>query len=432
MEENHGKTGFLLNHSYMRRAYRNAKVLLQWIGFAVLSGVVVGSIGGVFALCLRWATDMRNAYSWLLFLLPAAGLAIVALYRFSGYKDDGGTNRVISSLHKNVETPFRVAPLIFIGTILTHLFGGSAGREGAALQMGGSIGNFFGKIFHLEKADMHLLIMCGMSAAFAALFGTPMAAAIFSMEIVSVGVMYYTALVPCVLSALIAAGISGWMGVRAEAFPIQSVPKMTLLSGTEIIILGILCAGLSIIFCIFLHKTGELYRKYLVNPYLRVAAAGILVIGLTFLVGSRDYLGAGTDIISRAIVEGQANPPAFALKILFTAITIEAGFKGGEIVPSFFVGATFGCVFGQLVGLSPSLCAAMGMIAVFCGVTNCPVTSILIGFEVFGFEASHFILLIVAISYAMSGYYGLYDEQTIVYSKYKSKYINRNVKNTVK
>lgn len=418
----------LLNNYYIRRVYHNMRILLKWIIFAAISGIVVGSFSTLFAFCLHQVTAIRNEYEWIIYFLPLAGIVIVAMYSLFHYKNDKGTNLVLSSIHTSSETPFKVAPLIFAATLLTHLFGGSAGREGAALQLGGSIGNQLGKVCRLKEEDKHILIMCGMSAAFSALFGTPMAAAIFSMEIVSVGVMYYAALVPCVMASLIASRFAADMGIHPEHFQVMHVPDMNILTGAETILLGVLCAGLSVVFCILLHKTGDIYRKYLKNPYVRVFVAGCLVVALTAILGTRDYLGAGTDLIEQAIQKEQAAPAAFALKMIFTAITIEAGFKGGEIVPSFFVGATFGCVFGQVLGFSPSLCAAMGMIAVFCGVTNCPITSILISFELFGFEAAPHLLLVVAISYAMSGYYGLYGDQTIVYSKYKAKYINRHIR----
>ena len=416
----------LARKCYLPNIRQNLLVLLKWTGFSLLSGLLIGGISTLFSKCLGKAIELRSAYSWLLFLLPLAGLAITALYRFCGQANDRGTNFVIASIHANEETPARVAPLIFLSTILTQLCGGSAGREGAALQIGGSLGNLLGKIVHLDDEDRHVLIMCGMSAAFAALFGTPMAAAVFSLEMVSVGVMYYAALVPCVLSALIASHLASMLGVHAEQFSIVSIPNFSIQGAIETVLLGILCAAVSILLCIILHKVGGLLKTYVKNPYLRAVVSAVIVIVFALILpDGRSYLGAGSNLIEQAIQEETIFPAAFLLKMFFTAVTLGGGFKGGEIVPSFCVGAAFGCFFGQLFGFAPSLCAAMSMVAVFCGVTNCPITSILIAFELFGFDCAHYMILVIAISYAMSGYYGLYADQTIVYSKYRTRFINR-------
>lgn len=412
---------------YLTRIFHNLLVLLKWMAFAALSGLAVGAISALFAKSLQLATGLRSEYQWLLYLLPAAGLVIAGLYRLVLHGNDRGTNLVISSLRSRGETPLRIAPLIFVSTFLTQLCGGSAGREGAALQIGGSLGNALSKLIPISEEDRHILIMCGMSAAFAAVFGTPLAAAIFSLEIVSVGIMYYAALVPCLLSALIASRLAVAMGVHPEQFTILSIPDLTLAGGLKTILLGVICAGASIVLCILLHKSADLLKKLLKNPFVRAAASGVLIIALTLLLGTRDYLGSGSSLIEAAIQEEKVFSLAFLLKILFTCITIGGGFKGGEIVPSFSVGATLGCVIGQLMSLSPSLCAAMGMVAVFSGVTNCPITAILISFELFGFQCAPYMFLVIAVSYSMSGYYGLYSDQTIVYSKYKASYINRNV-----
>ena len=190
-------------------------------------------------------------------------------------------------------------------------------------------------------------------------------------------------------------------------------------------ILSVLCAIVSILFCILLHTTERLYRRFLKNPYLRAAAGGGIVILLTLAVGNQVYSGTGMDIIEHCIAAGTVLPLAFLLKMIFTAATLGAGFKGGEIVPSLCVGAAFGCLFGNLCGFSPVLCTAVGMGAVFCGVTNSPITSLLICFELFGFEGMPYYLVAIALSYMMSGYYGLYSSQKIIYSKYKTEYINR-------
>lgn len=418
---------FKLIKTYLKKIYFKMKKFLKWTLVAIITGLTVGAFSTLFAFMMNVVTDFRSNNSYILYFLPIAGIITVFLYNAFKFKDDKGTNLVLSTIHAQSEIPFKMAPLIFITTILTHLFGGSAGREGAALQLGGSIGNQLGRWFKFDDADKRVVVLCGMSAAFSAVFGTPMAAAVFSMEVVSIGIMYYAALVPCVLSSLIASYFATNFGVHSENFKFIEFPSLTFLNSFETICLSILCAGVSIVFCIMLHKTSDLLRKYLKNPYIRIFIAGLVIVGLTLLFNTNDYNGAGIPVITKAL-QGEVVPYAFILKMIFTAITIGAGFRGGEIVPTFFIGATFGCFFGSIIGFSPSVCAAIGLIALFCGVTNCPITSILISIELFGADGIPYFMIAVAISYFMSGYYGLYHDQTIVYSKYKTKYINRHTK----
>lgn len=409
-----------LKHN-LHRSY----VVLKWIIFSLLTGTLVGSAGSVFSIGLKRVTRIRLENPWLLFFLPAGGLIIVWLYHILRDEKDTGTNLVISSIHSGDELPGQMAPLIFISTLITHLFGGSAGREGAALQMGGSIGSTLGKLFRFDEKDKHVMIMCGMSASFSALFGTPMAAAIFAIEMISVGVMYYNALMPCVISSLVAHGIALMFGIHKESFLITEFPGFNHISAVKISILAALCAFLSILFCVVVHLAGKLYAHYFKNPYVRIVVGGCAVILATLLIGSQTYNGTGTDIIAKCI-DGSVHPEAFALKLLLTALTLGAGFKGGEIVPSFCTGAAFGCLLGHLMGFSPTLCTAVGMTSVFCGVTNCPITSLLISFELFGYQGMPYFLLSTALSYTLSGYFGLYTSQRIVYSKYKTNYINKS------
>jgi H+/Cl- antiporter ClcA len=414
----------IVEHKIKHNLHR-AVVSVKWVIFALIVGGVVGITATAFYFGLSFVTVLRTQHQWLIYFLPFGGLVIVALYHVLHNEKDTGTNLVISAIHSDDELPLRMAPLIFISTLITHLFGGSAGREGAALQIGGSIGNAIGKLFRFDDKDKHVMIMCGMSAAFSTLFGTPMAAAIMPMEIVSVGVMYYIALVPCVVSSLVAHGIAYSFGIGSSSFDLGTLPAFGITSGVKITFLAILCASVSIIFCIILHQTEFLYKKFLTNPYLRVFAGGCLVIILTLLVGDQTYNGTGVNVIEHCIA-GSVRPEAFLLKMIFTALTLGAGYKGGEIVPSFFIGAAFGCLFGNLLGFSPALCAAVGMTAVFCGVTNCPISSLLISFELFGYNGMPYFLLTIAFSYMLSGYFGLYRSQRIVYSKYKTNYINKS------
>lgn len=403
---------------------KSAGTSIKWVIFALITGLVVGSIATAFHFSIMIATMVREKNAWILFLLPIGGLIIVRCYRMVKDDKELSTNSVLSAIHSNEKLPLKMAPLIFVSTVITHLFGGSAGREGAALQLGGSIGNGLGALFHFDDDDKHIMIMCGMSAAFAALFGTPMAAAIFSMEVISVGIMQYSALVPCVIASLSAFSVAQAFGVGQELFLVEHVPNFTIFSASKVAILAILCAVLSIAFCIMLHQTEHLYKKVFKNPYFRVIAGGCLIILLTLLVGDQTYNGTGKHVIEEAMT-GHVVPYAFILKMIFTALTIGAGYKGGEIVPSFFIGATFGCLFGNVLGFAPDLCAAVGMASLFCGVTNCPITSLLISFELFGYDGMPYYLLAIAFSYMLSGYYGLYSSQKIMYSKYRTKYINR-------
>ena len=407
----------------LNAAREHALDFLRWIILAIITGFVVGGVGILFVKGLGLANNFRGAHPEIILGLPLAGLALVFLYKISNYENDKGTNLVISTLHAESQIPFRMAPLIFVATITTHLFGGSAGREGAALQLGGSIGNQLGRWFHLDEDDTRLIVMCGMSAAFSAIFGTPLAAVIFAMEVATIGGMQYAAFVPCMAASLVASSFATATGCHAESFTITEPVEFAAVPALLIVLLGILCALVSVLFCQALHSSGHLFKKYLPNPYLRIAVGALAIILLTIILQTSAYSGAGVNLIEEAFL-GEAPKMAFLWKIIFTAITLGVGFKGGEIVPSFCIGATFGCLFGTLVGLSPSLCAAVGMVAVFCGVTNSPITSLVIGFEMFGFDCMKYLLIGVAISYMLSGYTGLYSEQTILQSKFKTQTIN--------
>lgn len=411
-----------LIHKQLQKQKTRYFSFFKWILISAIIGMTVGMVGALFSKGLDWVTQTRMNYPLIIFGLPIGGLLIVFLYRLAKKGDDQGTNSIIAAVRSEDEVSILTAPLIFTSTLITHLFGGSVGREGAALQMGGSIGSGIGKLFKLNETDMHVAVMCGMSACFAALFGTPIAATFFAMEVVSVGVMYYAALVPCVFSSLIAVEIAHFFGIKGESLPIALVPEFTAVNTGKILLISVLCATLSISFCILMHETNKVAHKLLPNPYIRIFVVGFAIVFINLLIGTQDYLGAGMHVIEHAVVHGQTNPEAFLLKMFLTAITLGVGFKGGEIVPSFFVGATFGCLMGQVLGISPSMCAAVGMIALFCGVTNSPITSLLLAFELFGMDGIYFVLIGVAVSYMLSGYYSLYHSQRIMYSKYDAQY----------
>ena len=406
----------------LRLAALYVRSIGKWLVLAVAVGLVCGVIGTAFHVGVHEATLLRGEHPWLLWCLPLAGLVIVGFYKLT--KTEGqGTNAVIDEVHLGKGLPILLLPAIFLGTVLTHLCGGSAGREGAALQMGGTIGFHTGRLFRLDDKDLRIATLAGMAAFFSALFGTPLTAAIFSIVVISVGVMYHAAMFPCLTAALTAYGVSLLLGVEPTRFTVE-MPALAAGTMLRIGVLAVLCALVSVLFCGVMHTAEHLMDRYFPNAWMRVAAGGFAVIALTYLCGTTDYNGAGMEVVTAAVEQGTAHPAAFLLKLLFTAVTLAAGFKGGEVVPSFFVGATFGCVVGPLLGLPAGASAAIGLVAVFCGATNCPLASTLLSIELFGDAGLLYFALACVISYMLSGYSGLYSSQTILYSKLKAQYIN--------
>ena len=403
-------------------ALQTTSSFLKWIYIAICTGFFGGIVGICFHKSVDYATELRVEDPRLLWLLPIAGIVIVAFYHLT-HQERGNTNAIIDSIHFGQKVPLLLLPAIYLGTFLTHLCGGSAGREGAALQIGGSIGWCVGQIFILDDKDMRIATLSGMSAVFSALFGTPVTAAIFALEVISVGIVYYSGLIPCLISALIAFWLSELFGVIPTHFNIMIQPMGDLVF-IKVVLLALFCCLLSVVFCHVLHKTEHFLAAFLKNSYLRIVVGAFIIIGLTYAVGCRDYNGAGMDIIRNAIEHGRAKPLAFFFKLIFTAITIGCGFKGGEVVPSFFIGATFGCVMGPLLGLSPGFSAAIGLICVFCGAVNCPIASLILSIELFGSTYLIFFAIACGISYTLSGYTGLYSSQKIVYSKIKAEFID--------
>ena len=395
---------------------------MKWIYIAVCTGFFGGIVGICFHKSVDYATERRIEHPQLLWLLPVAGLVIIGFYQLT-HMQKGNTNAIIDSVHFGANIPILLLPAIYLGTFLTHLCGGSAGREGAALQIGGSIGYWVGQVFILDEKDIRIATLSGMSAVFSALFGTPLTAAIFALEVISVGVVYYSGLVPCLVSALIAFWLSKLFGVMPTHFNILIQPIGDLVI-FKVIILALLCAVLSYIFCYVMHKTEHFLAHSIKNSYLRVLVGAVLIIGLSYALGTTDYNGAGMDVIRNAVEHGKAKPLAFFWKLLFTAITIGVGFKGGEVVPSFFIGATFGCVVAPMLGLGPGFGAAIGLICVFCGAVNCPIASIILSIELFGSGYLVYFAMACGIAFTLSGYVGLYSSQKIMYSKIKAEFID--------
>ena len=403
---------------------------LKWGLIAVIIGLVGGGIGAMFHTSVHHANLLFSKYDKLILLLPVGGLVIVAIYKKCRMLENKGTDSVIASIRSNDGVPFALAPLIFISTVITHLLGGSAGREGAALQLGGSIGSSIGKLFRIDKKDMHMVIMCGMSGVFSALFGTPITAAFFALGITSIGTMYYPGIVPCMISSLTAYLITTLVGMEPTYFPMIYTPEVSVITVLQTILIAVLCAELSIIFCTVMHYTARYMRIWFKNPYIRIFVGGLAIVALTYILGTRDYNGAGMNVIENAVTGAYTKNWAWALKIVFTAITIGAGYKGGEIVPTFFVGATFGCVIGPLLGLAPGFAAAVGMAACFCGVANCPLASILLSMELFGGQGMPLFALAVAVSFLCSGRCSLYTAQRLAVRK-TNEPANRNMNRTV-
>jgi len=411
----------------LKAVFGYIKAFFKWIIISFVVGLLGGAIGSVFHLTIDIVTEYRTGHTWVVYLLPVGGVLLAGLYMLCKRFGRLDTNRVLLAVKTEEKVPVIMAPLIFVSTVVTHLLGGSAGREGAALQLGGSIGYNTGRIFRLNKKDLHIVVMTGMSAVFAALFGTPLTAAVFALEVVSVGVKYYAGLMPCVLAAIVGSRLALLFGLPPVHFDAVAVNEMTAVVLFKVIALAALCALVSILFCVAIKKCEHYADKLIPNPLLRGLAGGALIAIMTLVIGVYDYNGAGMDVITNAM-GGNARPEAFILKIVFTAITIAAGFKGGEIVPAFFVGSTFGCVIGGLLGLNPGFGAAIGFVSVFCGAVNCPLASIILSLEVFGSEGILFFALACSISYMMSGRFSLYSSQKIVYSKIEDEFVNDDTK----
>ena len=410
----------------VKKAGVGGLVFLKWVLLAGVVGVAVGAAAVAFHWSIGTVTSLRIMHPRLIWLLPLVGAAIPFVYKICGMEHDRGTNLVLTAVRDAEPIRFRTAPLIFLATVATHLVGGSAGREGAVLQMGGSMAGWIGRKLKLNETDERVIVMCGMAAAFSALFGTPITAAVFPMEVVSVGVMYYTAFVPCLLASLGGfllaqdLGLHGLVGYNAG-----QAAALSGLSMLQTLILGAMCAVVSVAFCESMHLGHRLGEKYISRPVVRGAVGGALVLAMLCLVPQGElYSGAGDELI-RKLLGGQTIWYAFLLKTLFTAVTLGAGFRGGEIVPSLCVGCAFGTWMGPLLGLPHAFAGALGMIGVFCGATNCPVTSIVLSYELFGGEGVVLYSLCCAVSYMLSGYYGLYSEQKIVYAKLRAERIDK-------
>ena len=392
------------------------KTFLKWAILSLIMGVVGGLLGAGFHHALHFVTHIRSENNWLIFLLPVGGLLTVALYGWLGVRRNRGTNEVIEAIIKKQPVSPMVAPAVFLASALTHLFGGSAGREGAALQIGGSVASGLGKLLGLKDHNRTILITAGMSAVFAGLFGTPLTATIFCMEFVSVGTLFTPALLPCYLSAFIASRVSFALGVHAETYILETAAALNFANIGGTILLAILVSVLGVVMCHLFHEAEHLAAHYLPNIWIRIAVGGVLIAFLTVLAGDQRFNGAGMEMAMEAL-GGHADWYSFVVKMLFTAVTLAAGFKGGEIVPTFCIGATFGCVAGAALGLEPGIAAALGLIGLFCCATNSPLASIVLSVEMFGGANLYLFALVCVVCFVLSGTSGLYASQIIKYEK---------------
>ena len=413
----------------LKITYRSLKEysisFFKWLLLGALVGVIGGTVGAGFAKCIAFVTELRLSNGWLVLMLPLGGVLSVAIYRL--LKVTGvGTNDVFESVRTEKKVPYLLAPAIFIGATLTHLFGGSAGREGAALQLGGSIASALGGLLRLDKKTQHILTLCGMGAFFSALFGTPIGAGIFALEVVSVGHFCSGAFFPVTVATVSAFGISSYLGVKPERFVITGLPELGLNSVWRVVLISVAAAFVSIVFCKAIHFSKAKIKRYLPNRYLRIVLGGAVLIVLTALVGNQDYNGGGMEIIEHIFTTGKWHNEAFLLKIIFTVLTISVGFKGGEIVPTFYIGAALGATVGALVGISPSLGAAVGMAAMFSGVTNCPLATIVLAVEIFEGKGFIFCAIAAVTAFLLSGNVGLYKGQRLIFSKLNEDVVEVN------
>lgn len=410
----------------MQHPEKLIKTFLKWGLLGLLMGLLGGLIGAGFHHVLHFVTNLRSVQTWLIFFLPLGGLLTVGLYKILKLRNNKGTNEIIDATLDGHPVPLAVFPGIFLATTTTHLFGGSAGREGAALQLGGATASFLARIFRMNLQSRKVMIMSGMSAVFAGLFGTPLTAALFCMEFESVGTVFSPALLPCFLASFVASRVSHCFGVHAEGILLETALGMDIMTLGKVLVLAVALSVLGIVMCTFFHKAEHFARHYIPNPFLRIALGGGAILVMTLTVGDHRFNGAGMDM-ALAALEGKTDWYNFAMKMLFTAVTLAAGFKGGEIVPTFCIGATFGCLLGGILGLDAGICGALGLIGLFCCATNSPIASIVLSIEMFGIANLYPFSLVSVVCFVLSGNSGLYASQIIQFDKadFKENHMDR-------
>ena len=415
------------------------KYLIRWITLVTPVAIVTGSIIALFLFLLDKATLLRWRYEWLLYLLPFSGVVIVALYRFKGKNSEAGNNLVMDEIHKpGGGIPARMAPFVLITTVVTHLFGGSAGREGTAVQIGGSMAHYLGKKMKLREEELRILLISGVAAGFGAVFGTPLTGAIFALEVLAIGRIKYDALLPAFLASVMAHLVCSAFGISHTHYHIdfhQSIATQSTFPYFNFKLLlyvamsGILFGLAGNLFSELSHRIKALSNKYIKRKFLIPLIGGIVVILLTFAIGTKDYLGLGVTTpngkgasIVNAFHAGDVGLLSWFWKLLFTAITLSTGFKGGEVTPLFFIGATLGNAIAVVTGNPVALFAGLGFIAVFSGATNTPLACTIMGVELFGGEHILYYAVACFIAYYFSGHSGIYTSQRVSVSKANFNY----------
>lgn len=394
-------------------------VTLKWIIICVLTGIFSGSASAFFLVALEWVTHFREQNNWIIWLLPIGGLIIGLCYYYFGKTVVKGNNLLLEEYENPQKIiPLKMAPLVLFGTLITHLFGGSAGREGTAVQIGGAFADQFTGIFNLTNSDRKAVIILGISAGFASVFGTPLAGALFALEVLYFSKITYKSIPLAFITGYIAYFTVEFWQVKHTHYTIPIIPEMSFTNLFWVILVGILFGVAAMLFSRSTHFWGALFSKTILFPPLRPFVGGIILSLTIYFIETTKYIGLGVPLI----VDAFSNPSAsydFLLKILFTGFTLGAGFKGGEVTPLFFVGATLGSALSLIVPLPIALLAGMGFVAVFSGATHTPIACTVMGMELFGIESGIYICIACLIAYFSSGSVGIYHAQIVKGTKYR-------------
>ncbi len=406
------------SQSYSFEIFHAARYLLRWVPIAALTGLMGGTASALLLVSLGWATDTRESHPWLIALLPFAGLLVGCLYMYLGTAVEAGNNLILDEIHDPKRTiPIRMTPLILIGTWMTQLFGGSAGREGTAIQTGASLADQLARPFQMNARERRILLMAGVSAGFASVFGTPLAGAVFGMEVLAIGAVSYDAIAPCFLASFIGDFTTHAWHVHHTIYTVSGTPPLRAAGLLWAAIAGAVFGLVGMAFAKSTHTLGRLFKKRIVWAPLRPFSGGILVALGVWALGTTRYIGLGIPTIVAAFGPRHA-PYDWIGKFIFTAVTLGAGFKGGEVTPLFYIGATLGNALAYILPLPSSLLAGMGFVAVFAGAANTPIASTFMALELFGAEAGAYAAIACVFSYLFSGHGGIYQAQRVGRSKH--------------